>query len=81
MPLFHSVVFVTRQASFPSPVMVIHFSLLSSEAEHSEAEPQAVLSMSGHMVGVLAWQLKGAFLPKMEQFCSAMNLIFPSLSF
>lgn len=33
----------------------IHVHMLSSEAEHSEAEPQALLSMSGHMVGVLAW--------------------------
>lgn len=33
----------------------MHVHMLSSEAEHSEAEPAALLSMSGHMVGVLAW--------------------------
>lgn len=37
-----------------------------SEAEHSEAEPPALLSVSGHMVGVLAWELTGALLPEMN---------------
>lgn len=31
----------------------MHVHVLSSEAEHSEAEPAAILSMSGHMVGIL----------------------------
>lgn len=33
--------------------------MLSSEAEHSQAEPAALSSPSGHMVGVLVWSLQG----------------------
>lgn len=43
------------QVCFLATLCKMHVHMLSSEAEHSEAEPQALLSMSGHMVGVLAW--------------------------
>lgn len=33
----------------------IRVHMLLIEAEHSQAEPAALLSMSSHMVGVLAW--------------------------
>lgn len=32
-----------------------HVRMLWSEAERSEAEPAAILPMSGHMVGILVW--------------------------
>lgn len=43
------------QVSFLATLCKMHVHMLSSEAEHSEAEPAALLSMSGHMVGALAW--------------------------
>lgn len=43
-----------NQVCYLATLCKMHVHMLSSEAEHSEAEPPSLLSMSGHMVGVLA---------------------------
>lgn len=43
------------QVFFLGTLYKMHVHMLLSEAMHIEAEPQALLSMSGHMLGVLAW--------------------------
>lgn len=60
-PVNSGCLFVLPERQTTSQVLLIaalckmHVHMLSSKAEHGEAEPQALLSKSGHMVGVLAW--------------------------
>lgn len=43
------------QVSFLATLCKMHVHVLLGEAKHGEVEPAALLSMSGHMVGALAW--------------------------